>query len=92
MSKIILKGYIVVPDSDISAVKVELINHIQLTRQESGCLIFNVSQDEEHKNKFSVYEEFKDQESFDNHQNRARESKWAIVTKNVERHYEITDS
>ena len=79
------------PDSDISAVKEELINHIELTRQESGCLVFKVSQDTEKINKFNVYEVFTDRNSFANHQDRVRKSKWETLTINVERHYEITD-
>lgn len=91
MAKVILKGHIIVPDSDIAAVKIELTNHIELTRQESGCLVFEVSQEAENLNRFNVYEEFTDRESFASHQDRVRESKWGAVTVNVERHYEITD-
>jgi autoinducer 2-degrading protein len=91
MAKVILKGHIIVPDSDIAAVKVELINHIELTTQESGCIVFKVSQDTDNLNRFNVYEEFTDRNSFANHQVRVRESKWGAITKNVERHYEITD-
>jgi quinol monooxygenase YgiN len=70
---------------------VELINHIELTRQESGCLVFKVSQDTENLNRFNVYEEFTDRNSFANHQDRVRQSTWGAITENVERHYEITD-
>ena len=91
MAKVILKGHIIVPDCDIAAVKMELINHIELTRQESGCLVFKVSQDTENLNRFDVYEEFTDRKSFANHQDRVRQSTWGTITVNVERHYEITD-
>jgi autoinducer 2-degrading protein len=92
MAKVILKGHIIVPDADIAAVKMELINHIELTRQESGCLVFKVSQDTENLNRFNVYEEFADRSSFANHQDRVRQSTWGATTVNVERHYEITDA
>jgi len=91
MPKVILEGHIIVSDADLSSVKEELNNHIKLTREESGCLIFNVTQDSENKNRFNVYEEFTNQDSFSNHQDRAGKSKWATVTKNVERHYQIKD-
>ncbi len=91
MAKVILKGHIIVPDSDIDAVKMELINHVELTRQESGCLVFKVSQDTENLNRFDVYEEFTDRKSFASHQDRVRQSTWGTITVNVERHYEITD-
>lgn len=90
MDKVTLEGYIIVPDSDLDRVQAELPNHIALTRRESGCLVFNVNQDQDNKNRFNVYEEFKDRESFDNHEVRAADSKWATITKNVQRFYEIT--
>ena len=90
MNKVILKGYIIVPDSDLTAVKEELLVHIDLTRKEEGCLIFEVTQHETNKNRFDVYEEFIDKETFSHHQERVRHSKWGSVTQNVERFYEIT--
>lgn len=92
MSKVILKGYIEVSDADLDAVMQELPNHVQLTRKEAGCLIFNVTQDSENRNRFDVYEEFLNQEAFDQHQVRAGASYWAEVTANVARHYEITNA
>ena len=90
MSKVVLKGHIIVQDSDLVAVKKELITHKELTCQEDGCLVFEVTQDEENLNKFNVYEEFIDQDSFAAHQTRVRESNWGTITINVERHYQIT--
>jgi len=91
MPKVILTGHIIVPDSDLPAVKKELITHKRLTSQEEGCLVFEVSQDEENLNKFNVYEEFIDRDSFSAHQKRVHESNWGAITVNVERHYQITD-
>jgi len=54
MSKVILEGYIVVPDADLLRVQAELPNHIALTRKELGCLVFNVSQCKVHRNRFRV--------------------------------------
>ena len=89
--RIILKGYIEVPDCDIAAVKEALPRHIELTRQEQGCLVFEVSQDEEVSNRFNVYEEFIDRHSFSLHQDRVRKSTWGAVSANVERHYQIME-
>jgi (4S)-4-hydroxy-5-phosphonooxypentane-2,3-dione isomerase len=91
MSKVILKGHIIVPTADLVAVKNELTTHIDLTKLESGCLVFEVSQDSENLNKFHVYEEFTNRESFSSHQDRVGKSRWGSVAVNVERHYEITD-
>lgn len=90
LEKVILQGFIVVPDSELEIVKRELIIHKNLTLKESGCLIFTVTPDEMNPNKFSVYEEFVNQAAFDNHQARVKSSKWGEVTKNVERHYQIS--
>ena len=90
MAKVTLTGHIIVPDVDIATVKVALITHIELTRQEEGCITFNVTQDSDNGNRFDVYEEFTDNESFAKHQERVRNSEWGVITVNVERYYKIT--
>jgi quinol monooxygenase YgiN len=90
LAKVILQGFIVVPDSDLDIVKSELIIHKMLTLKEAGCLTFTVTADAADPYKFSVYEEFVNQIAFDNHQARVKFSNWGEVTKNVERHYKIS--
>jgi quinol monooxygenase YgiN len=87
-----LKGFIIVPDSDLEVVKAELIIHKGLTLNETGCLAFTVKPDEVNLNKFNVYEEFVDQAAFDSHQTKVKSSKWGGVTQNVVRHYQISSS
>lgn len=89
MSKITLKGFIIVPEDDIENVLSELPTHIELTRKEHGCLVFSVTQDEHDIHKFNVYEEFKNIETFEHHKSRVSNSLWGQITKNVERKYEI---
>ena len=89
MSKVILKGFIIVPAEDLAAVEEELINHKNLTLNESGCLVFEVTQSESIPNRFDVYEEFINKTAFESHQQRVKDSYWGEVTVNVERHYEI---
>lgn len=89
MAKVVLKGYIIVTDDDLPAVKQELENHKRLTRAEEGCLIFEVTQSEDNPNRFDVYEEFTDKEAFEKHQVRVKSSYWGEVSANAERHYEI---
>nr|WP_319552276.1 antibiotic biosynthesis monooxygenase [uncultured Vibrio sp.] len=89
MSKVILKGYILVPESKLQVVKKELENHTRLTLLEAGCITFRVIQSAENSLRFDVYEEFVDEAAFEAHQVRVKESHWGKVTKNVERHYEI---
>ena len=89
MSKVTLEGYILVSDDDIEMVMQELPNHIELTRQELGCVLFEVERDESNKNRFNVKEEFLTSEAFRYHQQRVAESKWGKVSKNVKRHYQV---
>jgi quinol monooxygenase YgiN len=92
LSKVILQGHIIVPDTDLPVVKKELVIHQRLTREEAGCLQFDVFQDSDNANKFNVYEEFVDQQAFNNHQLRVKSSSWGVVTVNVERHYQISNN
>ncbi|NOH98717.1 antibiotic biosynthesis monooxygenase [Vibrio sp. 99-70-13A1] len=91
MSKVVLRGFIVVPEADLTKVKAELVNHIALTQEEEGCLTFNVLQSADNPYHFSVYEEFTDKKSFEAHQARVKQSHWGKVTTNVERHYKISE-
>jgi len=89
MSKVTLKGFILVPESELELVKIELVNHKRLTREETGCITFSVIQNSENALRFDVYEEFTDKVAFEQHQKRVKASHWGKVTVNVERHYEI---
>ena len=92
MSKVILQGFILIPDEDLAVVIDELSIHEQLTHEESGCLMFEVTPDPDNPNRYTVYEEYVDDASFDAHQVRVKHSHWGEVTKNVERHYRIIRS
>ncbi|EJB5285464.1 antibiotic biosynthesis monooxygenase [Vibrio vulnificus] len=89
MSKVTLKGFILVSESELELVKSELVNHKRLTLEESGCITFSVIQNAENALRFDVYEEFTDKVAFEQHQERVKASHWGKVTVNVERHYEV---
>lgn len=91
MGKVILSGYIVVPDEDLESVKEQLPQHIALTRDEPGCLVFDVQLDGDSNNRYNVYEEFRDMSAFELHQERVKCSSWGEVTKNVSRHYTVSE-
>lgn len=95
MAKVVLKGHIIISKTNRQVILDELKKHIDLTRQESGCLIFQITQDNSDVDKFWVdvdkfwvYEEFVNKEAFDFHQARVRLSAWGVVSADVERHYE----
>lgn len=89
MSKVVLKGFILVPESDLQAVKAQLVTHKRLTLEEAGCITFSVTENAANACRFEVYEEFVDKAAFAYHQSRVKASYWGKVTQNVERHYEI---
>ena len=91
MPKVILRGHIIVSDADLVKVQSELATQIALTRAEAGCLVFKVRADAFNMNKFTVYEEFVNQDAFLQHQLRVKQSSWGQVTKDVQRHYQITN-
>ncbi len=92
MPKVVLEGHILIPDGDLSAVMAALPIHIQLTRQEEGCLRFEVTQSLTAENVFSVYEEFVDWAAFEAHQRRVSSSNWGKVTLEAQRHYQVTEA
>ena len=91
MTRIILKGFIMVPAEDLAAVKKELVSHIAFTLNEPGCITFKINQSKNDACRFDVYEEFIDRASFDAHQARVKLSIWGKVSAKVKRYYEITE-
>ena len=89
MTNVVLQGYIDVAESILPAVLLELPKHIELSRAETGCVVFTVKQDKLQANRFHVYEEFTNQQAFATHQQRVGASRWGGITKNAIRHYEV---
>ena len=89
MSKVILSGHIVVAEPELAAVREALSIHIEATRAEKGCIIFNVEEHITEVGRFDVYEEFTPSDAFRFHQKRVQESDWGIISKNVTRHYTV---
>jgi len=90
LSKLILKGYIVVAEEDLAAIEAALSEHTELSKQEPGCLKFEIKQDPKNKHVFNVYEEFVDNDAFAAHKLRMKNTKWTAAAANVERHFEIS--
>ena len=92
MSKIILSGYIIVPENDLEMVRKKLPEHIKNTQQEQGCLAFKIEEDPENPCKYLVYEEFRNKAAFEFHQARAQDSAWGQASSNVKRHFKIYEN
>ena len=86
---IVLTGYIKVPLNALELIKRHLPDHIQNTRREPGCLVFEVHQSAADAGVFRVVERFKNQAAFDAHQTRVKDSLWGQVTQNAERVYDV---
>ncbi len=82
-----LEGHIDVPADRIAQVSYALKEHIKLTREEAGCLFFNVDACEKVEGRFLVSEAFVDEAAFKFHQTRAGASSWAEASKDVPRDY-----
>lgn len=89
MSTVVLSGYISIPESELRKVKAALVEHTSLTRAESGCLVFKVTESPHAKTRFDVYEAFENQTAFTLHQQRVATSPWGACTKNVIRYHNI---
>lgn len=89
MSKIRLTGVMTCAPEQAQAVRDALPAHIDLTRQEPGCLEFHVEETE--PGVFRVAELFRDRAAFDAHQARASATDWARVTAGFPRDYKIEE-
>lgn len=88
MAKVILKGFIIIPMDNKQEILTAFDEHIKLTKQEVGCITFDITPDNICQDKYWVYEEFVDKAAFKLHQARVRSSDWGKVSVNVQRHYE----
>jgi len=92
MEKVILSGYILIPEEQLKQAELALKEHIRLSQEESGCLVFKVERDIYVSGKYHVYEEFIHQEAFDFHQKRTATSPWGMLSKDFERVYSLKSS
>ncbi|WP_236995640.1 putative quinol monooxygenase [Vreelandella populi] len=80
MSRVVLQGYIQVPNNEIEVVNRELANYCCLTLEKPGCITFKVVQNKNDPCRFDVFEEFADQSAFEHHQWRVASSDWGKLT------------
>lgn len=90
--KILLNGYIDVPDNRLEAVKSALPQHVSLTQAEPGCISFEVVLHETIRGRFIISEVFVDQAAFEAHQVRTKNSDWFKTTEGIPREYSINVS
>lgn len=89
MSQVYLSGHLICRnDEEAEIVRQHLPLHIALTRDEAGCVSFEVKQSQDPLT-WSVEEEFRDETAFDAHQKRVAASEWGRATAGIERRYTI---
>lgn len=85
-----LRGRLVcADDGEADVVRRHLVQHIELTRAEPGCLAFRVDPTEDPLI-WTVAETFADQDSFAAHQVRVAASEWGRATEGIRRDYRVS--
>nr|WP_120491953.1 antibiotic biosynthesis monooxygenase [Corynebacterium lactis] len=74
--------------SQVDLVRSLIGEHIRLTRLEPGCLRFEVNETSDSRI-WSVSEEFANQQAFDAHQRRVKDSEWGRRTSAIRRDYVV---
>lgn len=90
MTEVRLSGQLICADQDeIQLVAQHLPSHVELTRQEPGCLLFEVSPTEDSMI-WQVEEVFRDAAAFGAHQQRVAQSEWGRATAKIHRDYTVS--
>lgn len=87
--EVTLTGWIAVPPAEAERLRPLLEEHIRLTREEPGCLAFEVSRNRVDPGRLDVAERFRDRAALDDHQRRVAESAWGAATRHLLRHYRV---
>lgn len=86
-----LTGHMDVPEDLRAAVAGALLEHIRLTRNEPGCLSFEVSPHPSVPGRYVVAELFATRQDFEAHRSRVQASDWGRITAGVPRDYQVTE-
>ncbi|WP_166984212.1 putative quinol monooxygenase [Paramicrobacterium fandaimingii] len=90
MSCVELRGRLVCANrAEAATIERHLTRHIELTREEPGCLLFEVRPTGDPL-VWSVAEKFAGQESFAAHQTRLADSEWGRATAGIKREYTVS--
>jgi len=87
MGKVLLTGTMRCDADEIDAVLSLMAKHVRLSQAESGCLSFELWQDELDPCSFHVNEVFRSERDFEAHQERTHSSDWGRVTRHMPRDF-----
>lgn len=86
-----LRGQMVcMSEDEVQAVRTHLPVHLSLTRDEPGCMTFEVTETDDPM-VYEVMEAFRDRPSFDAHQARTRDSAWFAATRGILRDFRLEE-
>ncbi len=85
-----ISGFVDVPPEDRAAFERALPKHSALTHAEPGCIRFDVTPVKSRPGRYKVDEAFIDEAAFKAHQDRTRKTEWFEITRNIERHYTVS--
>jgi len=71
--------------------RVQVAEHIRLTRAEPGCIRFDIAPSPDDPCRFVISEEFRDRAAFDSHTARTRASDWWNKTSHMARDIQVTE-
>jgi quinol monooxygenase YgiN len=92
MSKILLTGTMRCEPDEVDEVVSLIETHIGLTRDEPGCLSFELWQDELDPCNFHMSEVFRSEDAFTKHQDRTHSSHWGRLTRHMQRDINKSDA
>ena len=92
MGKVHLTGFLICRTlEEADRVSEYLPEHIRLTREEPGCLRFEVLRSQADPVRYAVAESYRDRAAFEAHQARLAPTIWAKITKAIPREYVIRE-
>lgn len=87
---IVVTGTILCPRKDLDMTVASVREHVRLTRQEPGCILFSIQQSADDPCIFVVSERFVDCAAFRAHTARTRASAWWAKTRHMARELVIS--
>lgn len=87
-----IRGYIDFPSDQFAKLKSDWETHVDLSRQEEGCISFEYTYDAQRTGRVHISEIYTDEAAFEAHKARAMQAGWVELSKDAERHFEMSDT
>lgn len=91
MSKLTIVANITAHDDQIELVKAELLKLISITREESGCVNYNLHQDNENPAHFLFYENWQSRELWQTHMGNTHLQQYMQATEGAVKEFTLNE-